>query len=204
MRTTLGQSARITALAAAVATIAACASAGQFVWVQDLPDAELAAARTDYFISPGDTINVRVYEQEPLTTRARVRPDGKVALPLVGEVDVAGKHPVLLAQELEGRFGAFITKARVTVNVEESPPSQITVVGEVGHPGPVVLTRPTGVLEALANAGGPTEYADRDRIFVLRRGPVLRRIRFTYDALTHNDPRALAFSLQGGDVLVVE
>lgn len=182
----------------------ACASAGQFVWVQDLPDQEFAAMRSDFVINPGDVINVRVYEQEPLTTRARVRADGRVALPLIGEVDVAGKHPVMFARELEGRFSEYITKARVTVNVEETPPGQITIVGEVGHPGVVTLVNRTGVLDALAAAGGPTEFADRDRIFVLRRGPVMRRIRFTYESLTHNDARALAFSLQGGDVLVVE
>jgi polysaccharide export outer membrane protein len=77
-------------------------------------------------------------------------------------------------------------------------------VGEVVRAGTVTIETNGGVVQALANAGGLTEYADRDRIFVLRKYPSSLRIRFTYDALVRHDPKAVAFTLQGGDVVVVE
>ena len=69
----------------------------------------------------------------------------------------------------------------MTVNVDEYQPINVAVIGEVSHPGSYPLEATSGVMQALASAGGMTEYASRDRIFVLRKTPALRRIRFTFD-----------------------
>ncbi|HEY1958241.1 MAG TPA: polysaccharide biosynthesis/export family protein [Polyangiaceae bacterium] len=183
--------------------VASCGTTGSFVWVQDLPAASEVSG--EYLIHTGDIVNVRVVSQDGLATRARVRPDGRIALPLLGEVEVRGKRPSALRSELEARLKPFFVAPSVTVNIDEFAPRQVTVIGEVTHPGvfPIEM-RGAGVAQALADAGGFTDYADRSRIFVLRSGERAERIRFTYDAITRGDSAAARFVLQSGDVIVVE
>jgi protein involved in polysaccharide export with SLBB domain len=82
----------------------------------------------------------------------------------------------------------------------------VNILGEVAHVGALTLDPATGsgLLQALSQAGGPSEYADKSEIFVLRRTPEFRRIRFTYDALVENRSGAATFPLRTGDVIVVE
>lgn len=183
---------------------ASCASAGAFTWYQDVPNADWATDSNEYVIGVGDTISVRVYEQEGVSSTVKIRRDGKFALPLAGEVLAAGKHPSELAKEVEARLKEFIVSPRATVNIETSQPVTVTAVGEIAHIGALTLEPPARLIEALAQAGGPTEFADRSRIFVLRRFPKFQRIRFTYDSILHNDRGAASFPLRTGDVLIIE
>jgi polysaccharide export outer membrane protein len=189
---------------ASLTSLASCASPGQFVWYHDLPKAEWGGRSNEYVIVPGDGISIKVYEQDALSAAGKVRSDGRLALPLVGEIVAAGKQPSMLARELEGRFREFVVSPRVTVNVDSAMPVSIIMVGEIAKIGTVTLEPPATLLQAVATAGGPNEYADRSRIFVLRRSPEFKRIRFTYDALIHNESGAALFSLHAGDVVVVE
>ncbi len=152
----------------------------------------------------GDKISVRVYDQESLTTQATIRNDGRLALPLSGEVVAAGKHPSALAREVEVRLKQFIVSPRVTVNVEDSQAVSVSVLGEVGTKGTLQLAQPATLVQALAQAGGPTEFADKDSIFVIREQPSFQRIRFTYSAVLKNQRNAANFPLRRGDVIVVE
>jgi polysaccharide export outer membrane protein len=90
------------------------------------------------------------------------------------------------------------------LNVDEVQPMTIVLLGEITHPGVVTLEPATGLAHAIAVGGGLTDYASRDRIFVLRQQPKPMRIRFTYEALTHDEDRAATFPLRTGDVVVVE
>ncbi len=191
------------ALLCAGATIG-CGGAGAFTWYRDLPKAEWGEASNEYVIGVGDTLHVQVYEQEGLTTLAKIRSDGRIALPFVGEIVAVGKHPSALARELEARLKEFIVSPRVTVNVDVSQPVVVSVLGEVHKVGSLSLDSSAGLLRALAEAGGLTDYADKSSIYVLRKTPEFRRIRFTYDALVHNEGSAATFSLRTGDVIVVE
>jgi polysaccharide export outer membrane protein len=184
------------------AASAGCATPGPYVWAKELPP-EADTVPTDYAISPGDLINVRVFNQDAMTTRARVRADGKISMPFVGDVLVAGKPPAVAAREIEISLKSFINAPNVTVTVEEFTPATVSVVGEVAKPGTVVIERGATVLTALAAAGGLTENAARDDIYVLRERPTALRIRFTYDSLTQNPP-SRTFRLRAGDVIVVE
>lgn len=186
----------------AVAT--GCAGAGQYVWFGEMPEAERSGAASDYVIGVGDSISIRVYEQDAVSVEGKVRVDGKLALPLAGEIVVAGKRPLELSREVEGRLKEFIVSPRVTVNVTTLGPISVTVVGEVARIGTVTLEPPARLVEALAQSGGPSEYANRDRIFVLRQFPSYRRIRFTWDAILRNENGAAAFPLRTGDVVVIE
>jgi polysaccharide export outer membrane protein len=181
-----------------------CAGAGQYVWFGEMPPADRGTVAGDYVIGVGDTISIRVYEQDGVSGDVKVRIDGKVALPLAGEIVVAGKRPIELSREIEGRLKEFIVTPRVTVNVTTSQPITVTVLGEVAHIGTVTLEPPARLVEALAQSGGPSEFADKSRIFVLRQFPSFRRIRFTWDAVLRNVDGAAAFPLRTGDVVVVE
>jgi len=181
-----------------------CAGPGQFVWFQDIPKTEWNSAGGDYVIGVGDTISIRVYEQEGLSGSAKIRRDGRIALPLVGELMVAGKTPLALAKELEGRLKEFVVSPRVTVNVDASQPVIVSVIGEGKSTGALTIEPPSKLIQAIAQSGGPSEFADKSRIFVLRQFPTFQRIRFTYDAVLRNEGGAASFPLRTGDVIVYE
>lgn len=185
--------------------LAGCAPAGSYIWVQSLPivPAQAPQQHQPFVIAAGDLLDVRVYNEERLSSKGRVRYDGKLALPLLGDVPAAGKAPAQLAQELQERLKSFLQAPTVTVVVEEIHPSSFSMVGEVTRPGVYPLTPHTGLLEALALGGGLTQFADADAIFIVRRSPP-QRFRVTYEQLTTNDPHAVAFRLADGDVIVVE
>jgi len=161
----------------------------------------------EYLILPGDVLQVTVFQQEAMSARVKVRPDGRVALPLVNELVASGKSPAALAAELEGRLKDFVNKPSVRVSLEESRPLTISVLGEVLRAGTVTLEPNAGVLQALAAGGGFTEFAHRDGIFVLRVPPGAAaplRVRFAWTALTRGEGQAAQFRLSPGDVVVVE
>jgi polysaccharide export outer membrane protein len=188
------------AVAAALAALG-CGSTGPYVWASQLRPDEVASA--DYVIVTGDVVSVRVFGQDGMSTKAKVRTDGKISLPFLGDVSVVGKPPAVVAKEMESGLKSFINSPNVTVTVEEFQPTTVYVIGEVGHPGAITMERDAGVLQALATAGGLTENAGRDDIYVLRELPQPRRIRFTYDSLTRTPPSS-TFRLRPGDVVVVE
>ena len=158
----------------------------------------------DYVIGVGDGISIRVYEQEGLSGDVKIRSDGKIALPLAGEVVAAGKRPLELSRELEAKLKEFIVTPRVTVNVTEAHPITVTVVGEVGTVGTLTLDPPARLVDALAKSGGLNEYADASKIFVLRQFPVFKRVRFKWEQLLRNEGGAATFQLRTGDVVVVD
>ena len=195
---------RITLVLLALAAATSCASTGPYTWYVDLPKTEWANRSAEYVLGIGDAIRINVYEQDNLTMNAKVRTDGRIAMALIGEVMAAGKHPSGLARELEGRLREFVVSPRVTITVEASQPVAITALGEVAHPGALALEPPADLLQALALLGGPTDFADKSRIFVVRRFPEFRRIRFSYDAITQNQGGAAQFPLRAGDAIVIE
>lgn len=156
----------------------------------------------DYRLGPGDKLRVEVYHEEQLSQTLQVRPDGKITLPLVGDVLAAGKTPLQVRDDLTNAFKEYITNPVVTVIVQEATSAQIYVIGEVSNPGAQVLEGPTTILQALAAAGGLKEFADKGGIHVLRKTSTgTRNIPVDYkEALKgHVDPMVL----QPGDTLVV-
>lgn len=162
---------------------------------------------TEYVIASGDVLQVRVFQQDAMSARVKVRADGKVSLPLVNDVPAAGKSPGVLAQELQVRLKDFINNPVVTVSLEETRPVTVSVLGEVPRAGVVTIEAGSGVLQALAAAGGLTDFAHRDGIFVLRKTPgqaAPKRIRFRWEQLTQGEGPAAKFVLVPGDVVVAE
>jgi polysaccharide export outer membrane protein len=185
-----------------------CSHVGEFVWVDAYKQPPPPSSA--YVISPGDLIGVRVWNQEALSSKVRVRQDGMITLPFVNDVPVAGLEPVVCAKRLQARLKEFIVNPVVTVTLEEQAPLQISVVGEVNKPGVYSFEREPSVLNVLAACGGLTDMARRDRIFVLRDAQQpggehqTVRIRFNYEALLHVEGAAGKFRLRKGDMLVIE
>jgi polysaccharide export outer membrane protein len=193
-----------------VAGLVACSHiSGDYIWIDAVPKS-LRSPDSVYRIAPGDVIGVRVFNQDANSVeRAKVREDGKITVPLLDEVEVAGMEPSELARRLEVKLKAFIQKPVVTVVVHERRPLRISVLGQVTRPGTYDLEDEAGVLHALAAAGGLTPFANRDAIFVLRRGywadaNLPARIRLRYSDLEQGKAPAAVFVLRRGDVLVVE
>jgi len=183
-----------------LAAMLGCSGGAPYVWANQLPPDQTGDT---YVIGSGDLLSVRVYNQENLSTHARVRSDGKIAMPLVGELDVRGKPPAVVSTELEAKLKQFMLSPTVTVTVEETRPTSVTVLGQVVHPGIYTVDAASGVLQALAVAGGFNDYAGRGSIYLMRRSPA-QRIRFTFADLSHVEGSAAMFRVRTGDVVVVE
>jgi polysaccharide export outer membrane protein len=165
---------------------------------------EMAAALpNDYRLSLGDKLRIEVYREPQLSQSVEVRPDGKITLPLVGDVAAAGFTARDLANTLTERLREYVTTPVVTVIVAEATPPMIYVMGEVNAPGAQPLRTQVSVLQALAVAGGFKEFANTKKIRILRRGTSgqLETIAFNYkDAV---DGRDKPIFLKPGDTIVV-
>lgn len=195
------------ALIAAVAAslvlsaLPACGTTGPYVWVDSLP--ATATSTSDVIVQDGDILNVRVFNQEPLSTRERVRSDGKIAMPVIGEIIARGKRPAQLAAEIQDRLKSVVVAPSVSVIMEQTGEMKVSVVGEVRNSGVFAIEPGANVLHALAAAGGLSDYADHDKIFVVRKS-LPQRVRFKYSDLRSADPKSVGFTLQNSDVVVVE
>lgn len=194
----------LTLLFASSLALFGCASLGSYTWYSEVPQAERSTAPSEYVIGVGDTISIRVMDQDNLSAHQKVRSDGRLAMPFAGELVAAGKTPLALGQEVESRLKVFIVSPRVVVNVDDTVPIVVSMLGEVTTKGNLTLPPGATLIQALAQAGGPTEFADKEAIFVIRQKPLFRRIRFTYDALLTNQDGAATFPVRSGDVVVVQ
>ena len=125
----------------------------------------------DYVIGPGDILQVFVWKEPEVSREVRVRTDGKMTIPLLGDVTAAGSTTQALASDLGKQLGRYLTTPKVTVSLMASSSLRFFVVGEVNKPGEFVLVGRVTVLEALALAGGFKEEAKKDKIVIVRRDP---------------------------------
>jgi polysaccharide export outer membrane protein len=151
------------AAVAALLTLLGGAAAAQVVAraEQDPPNA--------YAIGIGDVLEISVWKNPELTTTVPVRPDGRISVPLLGDVQAAGMTPLALKQALTDGYKEYVTAPGVSVVVKEIHSRKIYVTGEVAHPGTFDLEPRTKLMQALALAGGLTPYA-KGQVVVLRDG----------------------------------
>jgi polysaccharide biosynthesis/export protein len=157
----------------------------------------------EYRIGPGDKLRIEVYKDAQLSQSAQVRPDGKITLPLIGDLDANGATPLELRETIAKSLKEYITNPTVTVIVVEALASKVYVMGEVTHPGTMELHGPTTILQALAMAGGFKEFANTKDVKVLRpkNGNGVETLRFNYKDMLNGD--AKPFYLRSGDTVVV-
>jgi polysaccharide biosynthesis/export protein len=167
------------------------------------PQAAAAAALpADYKLTVGDKLRVEVYKDPQLSQSLQVRPDGKVTLPLIGDMSAAGLTSIELRDRIAAALKEYVTNPVVTVIVVETVPPVVYVMGEVADAGAVPLNGPMSVLQALAMAGGFRDFANTKDIRVLRRSPRgVQTIAFNYKAAVKGDGDPVM--LQPGDTVIV-
>jgi polysaccharide biosynthesis/export protein len=183
---------------------AGCKPRHPYVWANDTPHTEVAVGSLP--LRSGDTISVTVPRMEELRSAPpfEVGADGAIVLPLIGPFEVAGLTADAAARKLNARLNGIVVNPDARVSVVNPRRPTITVVGEVAGPGRFEIDHGEGILNALALAGGLTEFADPLGIFVVRKYPKRERIRFRYADLTGGVERSAGFELRDGDVVVVE
>ncbi len=165
---------------------------------------EPAGERGGYQIGAGDILDISVWKNAELSRQVTVRPDGMISLPLVNDVRAAGLTPMELRELLAKRLAEYVPAAEVSVIVSKVRSYSISVVGSVTKPGRFLLSSPTTVLEAIAMAGGLTEFASRRSIIVLRtegKGATTR-VPFNYNNALAGEANENLL-LRAGDVVVV-
>ena len=165
--------------------------------------AAATAVPADYRIGPADVLHVSVWKNESVSRTVPVRPDGNISLPLVNDIRAAGLTPMELRDAVRKKLRGFIPDAEVSVIVTEMHSYAVSVLGEVKEAGRYELKNASTVLDVLAQAGGVTEFAARDKIFVLRSsGGVTKRIPFDYDRVIEA-PGQRNLPVIPGDIVVV-
>lgn len=151
--------------------------------VGDRGSATKAAASDDsYVIGADDVLAISVWKEPEVSRTVPVRTDGKISLPLIGELQAGGQTPRQLEQEIAKRLQSYISEPEVTVIVQDSKSQKINILGMVARPGAYLLTGSTTVLDAIAMAGGFKDFAKQKSIYVLRAGGggTQKRLPFNY------------------------
>jgi polysaccharide export outer membrane protein len=126
------------------------------------------AASDSYVIGASDVLTITVWKEPTLSGSLLVRPDGMVSVPLLGDVQASGLTPLQLADQIAVKFKKFIQDPNVSVVLTQINSKKIYLLGEVGKKGPVEMTPGMTLLEAIASAGGLTDYANTKKIYILR------------------------------------
>src|SRR6266567_8029772 len=121
-----------------------------------------------FTIGNDDVLAINVWKEPDISRSVPVRSDGKISLPLVGEVQAAGQTPVKLEQEIASKLQSYISQPEVTVMVQQINSQRFNILGQVARPGTFVITNSTTVLDAIALAGGFRDFAKQKSIYVLR------------------------------------
>lgn len=168
-----------------------------------MPVAHVAAQNTQsYVLTPGDSVDVSVFGEPTLSRTVTIRPDGKITLPLVGDVDAAGQTPSQLADRIANALKTYLKAPQVSVTVSGFQRAQVYLVGAVTRPGPVDIQAGWTVFEVFAMAGGVTPRA------ALRRATLTRRttgqsFALDLDRLLVKGDRSADFPVEAGDVIMV-
>jgi len=190
---------------AAPATAKPAAAPGAAEWRAPRPadprSVEMSAA---YQIGPEDLLDISVWKNVELSRVVPVRPDGKVSLPLVNDIQAAGLTPGELRDQITTKLAEYIPAPEVSVMVREVHSRKVAVVGAVKMPGRYEMKSPMTVLEAIALAQGLTDFASRDRIVVLREvNGKTTQIPFNYRKIGDDGAPQQNFFLRAGDIVVV-
>src|SRR5581483_7460 len=157
-----------------------------------------------YIIGPGDVLTVQVWKEPDLSRRVPVRPDGRISLPLLNDVQAAGLTPNELAGRVSQELKKYLTEADVAIVVEQVNSRRIYVMGEIARPGAYPLLAQTSVLQALSAAGGFRELANTKKIYILRgAGVYQKRLLFDYNAVVKGKKPEQNILLENGDTIVV-
>lgn len=160
---------------------------------------------SEYIIGPGDVLQLTVWKNETLSRTVPVRPDGKISMPLLHDIQAAGLTAMQLRDKISKALAEFLPNPEVAVSVIEVHSMRISVLGEVQKPGVLELRGTTTILEAIAMAGGFRDFASPSKITVIRTeaNGQTQKLRFNYNRAVANSGDEQNIVLRPGDVVVV-
>lgn len=153
-----------------------------------------------YIIGSEDVLAIRVWRENDLSVGVVVRPDGKITIPLAGDVQAAGLTPTQLAAKITEAYSKFLNRPEVSVSVQQVQSRRYFITGKVGRPGAVSLVTPTTVLDAITMAGGLQDFAKKSKIVIMRGK---ERLKFNYNEVIKGKKVEQNILLQPGDYIVV-
>jgi len=199
-------------LAAAFSWVLVSAAAGEQA-EQTAPAPSPEAQAYEYRIGPEDVLQVTVWQNAELSRILPVRPDGKISLPLINDIQAAGLTPMQLRDAIKQKLAEYVPAGEVSVIVGEVQSFNVSLIGKVQRANRYKLKSPTTVLDLLALAGGFADFADPGGIVVLRRDPLFgpgrgtgqayKRLPFNYKKVISAGGESENFALQPGDIVVV-
>ena len=173
---------------------------------KDQPSAPNAkSVGDDYIIGPSDVLAISVWKDSELTRTVPVRPDGKISLPLIGELEVSGLTALAVQQRVAQKLKEFISDPQVTVIVQEVKSRTYSVLGKIAKPGAYELGKPTTILQAIAIAGGFLDFAKQSKIYIIRpvNGGSTQTLHFDYKKVIKGQNSDQNIDVQNGDTIVV-
>jgi polysaccharide export outer membrane protein len=158
-----------------------------------------------YVIGNDDHLSINVWKEPDLTKNIPVRSDGKISLPLVGEMQASGRTPLQLESDISSRLRNYITAPEVTVIVEQINSKKYNILGYVGRPGAYALTLTTTVMDAIALAGGFKDFAKSKGVYILRQNPdgTQSRLTFNYKDFIKGKNLSQNVKVEPGDMIIV-
>jgi polysaccharide export outer membrane protein len=167
-------------------------------------EAPTTSATPDYVIGPADVLQIFVWKEPDLTRDVTVRFDGRVTLPLLGDLDAAGRVPRDLAADIQQKLSRFLSAPHVAVGVSQANSSRFYVIGQVNKPGDYPLTGHLTLVQALALAGGLKDFAKTENIMILRRKDGVETvISANYKKLESNRDITQDVPLRPADTIVI-
>jgi polysaccharide export outer membrane protein len=192
--------ARFVACLLVMAGLTAAAPAGAQAPRTD--DANRSVPPETYRIGPEDVLEISVWKNATMSHRVPVRPDGKISLPLLNDVQAAGFTALELRETLTKKLAEYMPSPEVSVIVTDVRSYKVSVIGEVARPGRYDLKTWATVLDVLALAGGFNQFASRSRVVILQPdGKGMKRIPFNYNKVVGGDQEN--FYLRNGDIVLV-
>jgi polysaccharide biosynthesis/export protein len=168
------------------------------------PTHKSATDNPNYIIGAADVLDIDVWKEPELTRTLPVRPDGKISMPLLNDIQAAGLTPTKLADEITAQLKKYVTDPQVTVIVTEINSQRLYILGEVVRAGAYPLLPGMTVLQALSSAGGFTQFANTKKIYVLRQvNGKQEKYPFNYKAVLSGQDTSENIMLKPGDTVVV-
>lgn len=159
---------------------------------------------SDYVIGAEDVLGILFWRDQDMTSDVTVRPDGKITLPLIGDLQASGLKPEALRQHIQQAASKFMTDVNVTVLVKQINSRKVFITGQVANPGAYPLAAPRTVMQLIALAGGLTEYADSKNITIMRaEGDQSRSYKFNYRDVAKGKQLTQNILLKPSDTIVV-
>ena len=196
----------VAALSIASEAVAQHKSAGSSSVQDSASEKSSLIVTTDYIIGPEDVLDITVWKNADLSKIVQVRPDGKISLPLIGDVVAVNRTSIQLTEEISTRLKAYMENPTVSIVVKEVNSYAIFVLGEVVKPGRYPLKSKTTLLQAVTLASGFTPVASRNKIVIFRfakDGEPLTKIKASYDDIVLRDGTNQNIELKPGDTIVV-